>query len=371
MQFFEFQEVSAIQWAYEFGAMYISIEHRYYGDSNPTADYSTPNMRFLSSQQALADAAYFIEQYNATIQSGPWVVFGCSYSGALSAWFRLKYPHLVIASVAPSGPVFAQANYTGYYQQFGKVAPTSCINAVRNGSAQVMSMLQTPSGRSQLATLFQSCQPLSANMPDNWFFLRYLMETVGGADQFENPPAWPLNATCQTLTTGTNILENWAQLVIANSSDCIDYTLEGFLIPMQNTTNQDRSWYFQKCTEFGFFKPCYPDTGCVFDNFNLDVDPLYASCSEVFGIPNMAPHISFTNDYYGGYNLVSSNTMFTNGLFDPWHLLSINENLPSGVQAVTYEAGHCAPMTAPDPQDPPSLTAARAAVKSFLSSILA
>lgn len=25
-------------------------------------------------------------------RSGPWVVFGCSYSGALSSWFRLKFP---------------------------------------------------------------------------------------------------------------------------------------------------------------------------------------------------------------------------------------------------------------------------------------
>jgi len=51
MEFFEFQEVSAVNWAHHFGAMYISLEHRYYGDSNPVANYSTANYKYLSSRQ--------------------------------------------------------------------------------------------------------------------------------------------------------------------------------------------------------------------------------------------------------------------------------------------------------------------------------
>ena len=59
---------------------------------------------------------------------------------------------------------------------------------------------------------------------------------------------------------------------------------------------------------------------------------------------------------------------------DPWHLLSITEDQTptqqSYVQAVTYEAGHCAPMTTPTANDPPSLKAARQKVESFLGGIL-
>ena len=51
MEFFEFQEVSAINWAHHFGAMYISLEHRYYGDSSPVPDYATDNLKYLSSRQ--------------------------------------------------------------------------------------------------------------------------------------------------------------------------------------------------------------------------------------------------------------------------------------------------------------------------------
>lgn len=42
------------------GTSYVVLEHRYYGKSIPTPDYSTQNMVYLSSEQALADAAYFI-----------------------------------------------------------------------------------------------------------------------------------------------------------------------------------------------------------------------------------------------------------------------------------------------------------------------
>jgi len=161
----------------------------------------------------------------------------------------------------------------------------------------------------------------------------------------------------------------------------------------------DRSWWFQKCTEFGFFKPTYANTSAFW--YPLPVEQFTAYCAEIFGIPDFAPDTVATNEYYGGYNLQGSNIMFTNGLLgrwctpckrsvdprlivacsvwwllctDPWHLLSITEDqVPtqkSSVQAVTYEAGHCAPMTAATSVDPPSLTKARETVEAFLGSAL-
>ena len=44
------------------GAMLFSLEHRYYGDSQPFANWETKNLEYgLSSEQALADIATFIE----------------------------------------------------------------------------------------------------------------------------------------------------------------------------------------------------------------------------------------------------------------------------------------------------------------------
>jgi len=80
----------------------------------------------------------------------------------------------------------------------------------------------------------------------------------------------------------------------------------------------------------------------------------------------MRPDTNWTNAYYGGYDLHGSKILFTNGLLDPWHLLSITEDLPSGVSAVTYEAGHCGTMIAASDDDPPSLTEARKKVQQFV-----
>lgn len=78
---------------------------------------STKNLRYLSSEQALADLAYFIEAKKEELQisDNKWIVFGGSYPGSLAAWFRLKYPHLANAAVASSAPLLAQINFKGIF----------------------------------------------------------------------------------------------------------------------------------------------------------------------------------------------------------------------------------------------------------------
>ena len=44
----------------------------------------------------------------------PWVSFGGSYPGSLSAWLKLKYPHLMSGSVSSSGPLFAKLDFFEY-----------------------------------------------------------------------------------------------------------------------------------------------------------------------------------------------------------------------------------------------------------------
>jgi thymus-specific serine protease len=54
--------------AAQYGALIVSLEHRFYGASIPTADYSTSNMYYLSSHQAIADlAAFFHALFKANL----------------------------------------------------------------------------------------------------------------------------------------------------------------------------------------------------------------------------------------------------------------------------------------------------------------
>jgi hypothetical protein len=61
-------------------------------------------------------------KYNRTGADNPWFVFGGSYAGALSAWFRLKFPHLTCGSLASSGVVLAVYNFTDFDKQVSKGA---------------------------------------------------------------------------------------------------------------------------------------------------------------------------------------------------------------------------------------------------------
>ena len=47
----------------------------------------------------------------------PWFIFGVSYAGALSAWFRLKFPHLTCGSLASSAVVLDVYNFTEFDEQ--------------------------------------------------------------------------------------------------------------------------------------------------------------------------------------------------------------------------------------------------------------
>lgn len=47
--------------ARETGGLGVILEHRYYGTSQPFANLSTENLRFLTTAQALADTAYFAQ----------------------------------------------------------------------------------------------------------------------------------------------------------------------------------------------------------------------------------------------------------------------------------------------------------------------
>lgn len=72
------------EYAKSLQANIFTLEHRYYGKSYPVKDLSTANLRHLTTTEALADLAAFIELMNEQMQDVPnkkWIIAGCSYAG--------------------------------------------------------------------------------------------------------------------------------------------------------------------------------------------------------------------------------------------------------------------------------------------------
>ena len=100
--------------------MFFAVEHRYYGASQPFKDWSTPNLKYLSAENALGDLADFIDAMNAQIitkwkgTNRKWVTVGGSYAGALSAWFKAAYPDKATVSWSSSGVIKPIRDFSDY-----------------------------------------------------------------------------------------------------------------------------------------------------------------------------------------------------------------------------------------------------------------
>jgi len=80
-------------------------------------------------RQALADSAALIAYINKhnTTNGCRWFAVGGSYSGALSAWFRVLYPKVTRGALSSSGVVNAVLDFTAFDEQ---VSPRTAVQSV-------------------------------------------------------------------------------------------------------------------------------------------------------------------------------------------------------------------------------------------------
>lgn len=124
----------------QYGALLVTLEHRFYGESIPNGNALSENYKYLSVEQALADLSNFTNFYKATVPATagvPWVVFGGSYSGGLSSWYRATYPEQSVGSLASSGVV----NCIIDFYQFDMQVRNYCVSLFSPFHAQITASL--------------------------------------------------------------------------------------------------------------------------------------------------------------------------------------------------------------------------------------
>ncbi|KAK8110265.1 uncharacterized protein PG998_006722 [Apiospora kogelbergensis] len=117
----------------------VILEHRYYGESWPVKDLNTPNMRFLTTDQALADTAYFaqhvkfpgLEHLDLTSATTAYIAYGGSYAGAFVAFLRKLYPETYWGAISSSGVTEAIWDYWKYFEAAAVFAPTGCAETTQ------------------------------------------------------------------------------------------------------------------------------------------------------------------------------------------------------------------------------------------------
>lgn len=119
----------------------ISLEHRYYGTSFPVSSVSdVKNYRFLTTEQAVADTAYFaknvkfpgFEKVDLTAPNTPWIIYGGSYAGAFAAFTRKLYPDAFWGAISSSGVTKAVYDYWEYNEAARLFAPGNCGGVMAN-----------------------------------------------------------------------------------------------------------------------------------------------------------------------------------------------------------------------------------------------
>lgn len=113
----------------------VVLEHRYYGDSFPTTNLSVKSLRFLDTQQALADTVYFarnivfegLEDYALTSKTNAWFAYGGSYAGSFAAFLRVLYPQDFYGAIASSSVPEAIVDYWEYWEAIRLYGPKKCV----------------------------------------------------------------------------------------------------------------------------------------------------------------------------------------------------------------------------------------------------
>ncbi|KAM9167137.1 thymus-specific serine protease-like [Mergus octosetaceus] len=362
-----------LELARQHGALLVALEHRFYGDSRGPAGPGGAELRFLSSQQALADLASFHLHVTRAWGLSPnhtWVAFGGSYAGALAAWARLKFPHLVSAAVASSAPVRAQVDFAGYNRVVSVALSSPDVGGSPECLAAVSAAFRALDARLRGRRLAEVTRAMSCCHPprepgDRALLAENVADVVAGTVQYNGLlPAASVAALCRAMTDGRrgSPYRRLGAVVKAflrrGGQPCTPSSRRALLRELQGpgSAGGSRPWLFQTCTEFGFYPSC-EDAACPFSRFQT-LRAQLSLCAAAFGIApaRVREAATATNGFYGAARIQAPRLLFVNGALDPWHVLSAG----GGRRGLLIAgASHCADMAPPRPGDPPALTAAR------------
>ncbi|KAH6670784.1 extracelular serine carboxypeptidase-like protein [Halenospora varia] len=344
----------------------VILEDRYYGQSFPFNDSSTDNLRFLTTEQTVADKVYFAQHAvfpgvagNLTAPGTPWILYGGSLAGGETAAAIKTYGDVLFGGIASSAPVNTVLPYPEWYNPIQKYGPQDCVASVNAIIAKIDHLTDTKNTQAinELKAIFglESLKDIRdfamtiafpiggpMNYPTNtWQELNWY-PAYSGPDFFNfcsnvtniNAPAdvTAIDNILAKYTRGepwTN-LGNYATYFKReflplcpdgnyDSSSCFGTQDAAFWADISN--GQGRSYLYTTCTELGAYQVA-PKSGPSLIMNVLQLDYTQQWCTWAFppGKYNKIPSTPDLEQFnkYGAFDIKADRLAFIDGSIDPW-----------------------------------------------------
>lgn len=384
-----FAENTGFMWdiAPVFGASVVFAEHRYYGESLPFGNKSysdAQHLGYLTSQQAMADYVDLMEHLRSKPQTkgSPVIVFGGSYGGMLSAWMRMKYPHIVRGAIAASAPILQFSDVTAC-EAFARIttsvfraANARCPELIRRSWSAITNATSSEEGRSWLSERWKLCRPLK-NATQTQELKSFLSDVYGNLAMANYPyeanflaplPANPIQAVCEHLRNASLTGRELLTAVHSAISVYTNFTGETKCLETKEAAPDLGAvgWPYQACTEM-VMPMCADGVNDMFEPQAWNVEAYGEECRKRFSVQ---PRPDLVCEQYGCRDLsAATNIVFSNGLLDPWSSGGVLRNVSSSAVAILIpEGAHHLDLRSSNSRDPYSVVLARRFHRFFIRS---
>ncbi|KAF1929845.1 uncharacterized protein M421DRAFT_419615 [Didymella exigua CBS 183.55] len=361
----------------QFNGLGVILENRYYGKSYPYNTSTTDELRFLTTEQTIADNAYFRQHatfpgLNSSLSGPdvPWIMYGGSLAGAYTAFTMKTYNSIFAGGIGSSATTQALLEYPQWYDTIIKYGPSDCTSrivnivdkidaVVRSGDRQAIQKVKDVFGLGALQSLEDFAMTIAfpiggpMNYPTNtWQELNW-NETYG-SDDFWNfcsnvtniDPPKSISSVDTLLSNYTNG-EPWTGLggyadyikkallptcesgrIDSTDSGCFGTQNQTFYADATNSAS--RSYLYSSCSESGGYQVA-PKSGPSLISRVLQKEYTQQWCTWAFpagqhnSIPK-SPELHYYNKY-GGWNIKAENLALIDGSTDVWLDLCYHSDL--------------------------------------------
>ncbi|CEJ92884.1 hypothetical protein VHEMI08511 [[Torrubiella] hemipterigena] len=324
----------------------VTLEHRYFGESQPFgSNSSTTALQHHTLNNAIQDLIYFANNVefpfapnnSSKPQNAPWVLVGCSYSGALAAWVNVLAPGTFWAYHCGSAVVETMSDFWLYFEPVKAALPKNCTTDYKRIVDHVNVVLAngTDTEKAALKTRFNSLNSTDAQFGEfmtGWFGNWQKQQLWDGytkpfqtCDYIEN--RHPGSTFAQPGADGVGLkmaLDGFERAV--KSSWFPD---DEFFSPADG-----RSWDWLLCNEpFGWWQAyAKEDTTGLIPKAFTTAESISESCASMFPDENgfsyglkLGRTEDQVNQKTGGWNHVNTKRlMWINGEFDPWRPATVS-----------------------------------------------